>query len=180
MSKNTKTFNASLVFILLSWACFGSTVYAQESYWYGAVSVGKGSTSASGFRDSTTASFYIGNRVSRSAAIEVAYVDLGEFDFKRLSDSHIDVKGFEVSGLGLAKIGDSVDLFGKVGFYLWELDATSLGNKTAEEDDTSILFGFGVKVPLGQTIGARFEWVTYRDIEDEDVDSLNLGLYAKF
>jgi len=32
----------------------------------------------------------------------------------------------------------------------------------------------------GETIGARLEWVNYLDIEDEDVDTLNLGLYANF
>lgn len=168
------------MFVVLSFTDLSGTVHAQESHWYGGVSIGDGATSARGFKDSTTTSFYAGNRINESVAVEVMYVDLGEFDVKGLSDSYIEIDGFEVSVLGLAKVGESVDIYGKVGLYLWELDAVAFGNRVNEEDGSSLLFGLGVKVPLGETFGARFEWVIYRDIEDEDVDSLNLGFYVNF
>jgi len=168
----------SLIAVLL--ACGGLINSVSAQGWYGGVSFGDASTSASGFDDSSPTTLYIGNRISNTAAVEFAYVDLDEFDVEGFSDAYIEISGFEVSALGLAQIGESSSIYGKVGLYIWDLDAVAFGVDVGEEDGTSLLFGLGLDIPIGETIGARLERVNYLDIEDEDVDTLNLGLYANF
>ena len=82
--------------------------------------------------------------------------------------------------IGLVPIGESAYVFARVGLYLWQLDAVLLGNKFAEEEDDSLLFGLGADVPLGNTLGARLEWTKYFDIEDENAYTLTLGLFVNF
>ena len=181
MFKKRTSIATSLFFILLAFICVNNGVYAQESHWYAGASIGEASTSADDiFDDSTPTSFYIGNRLSESAAFEFAYLDLGEFESDSLSDTSVEISGFEVSVLGLAKVGESVDFFLRGGLYMWELEAVLFGTDVGDEDGTSLLLGIGVNVPMGTTLGFRAEYINYFDIEDEDVDAINLGLYANF
>jgi hypothetical protein len=181
MFKKGTSIATSLFFVLLVFKCVNNGVYAQESYWYAGASLGEASTSADDiFDDSSPVSFYIGKRLSESFAFEFAYLDLGEFESDSLRDTSVEISGFEASVLALAKVGESVEIFLRTGLYLWEFEAVVFGTDVGDEDGTTLLLGFGVNVPVSTIFGFRAEYMNYFDIEDEDVDAINLGLYANF
>jgi hypothetical protein len=181
MLKNRTSITASLFFMLLFFGCVKNSVYAQESYWYGGVSIGEASIAEDIYDDSTPTSFYLGKRYSESIAFEFGYLDLGGFesDPEESFDASVDISGIELSALGLAKVGESVEFFGKAGFYIWEGDEDIDGTKV-EDSDISLLLGLGLNFPIGATFGARAEYVNYFDIGDEDSDAINIGLYVNF
>ena len=181
MFKKRTSIATSLFFILLVFSCVKNSVYAQESYWYGGVSIGEASIAEDTYNDSTPASFYIGKRYSESIAFEFGYLDLGGFesDSEESFDASADISGIEVSVLGLAKMGESVEFFGKAGLYIWEGDEV-INGIDFEDSDISYLLGLGVNIPIGTTIGFRSEYVKYFDIGEEDADAINLGFYINF
>ena len=180
MKKKKSLCIASLVFILLGLAAGGNSVHAMEPYWYGAAGAGEAETSASAYEDTSSISIHVGNRVNQTTAVEFGYVDIDEFDFSGFSDSYVKISGIDISVLGLMPIGESLNLFARVGLYLWEFDSFVLGTRISDEEDDSLLFGLGVDVPLGETLGTRLEWTKYFDIADENVYTLGLELYINF
>ena len=154
--------------------------FAQESYWYAAGSIGRVDVDDSEFKDSDTVSLYAGRRFSDSLAAEFVAVDLGEFDVKGFSDTYLDISGFEISAVGLTTVGERVELFAKGGLFVWDYEAIAFGDKFDEEDGTSFVLGLGAQLPVGDLVGFRFEWVNYYDIEDENLDTFNLGAYFRF
>ncbi len=169
-----------LIIFLLPVSGVTNFAHAQDSGWYGAVTVGEGEVSVNEFDTSSTTSIYFGNRLDDNTAFEFGYIDLGEFDLEDVSDTFIEVTGFEFSVLGLFQVGESSDIFGKVGLFLWESEGEFLGLSVEGDDGNSLLLGFGANIPFSQSVGLRLEAVDYLDIDDEDVLNLSIGLFVKF
>ena len=185
MSNNRTSIIGGLFFMLLVFSCAKNSVYAQESYWYAGVSIGEASIAEDIYDDSTPTSFFIGRRYNENTAFEFGYLDLGGFesapddpDF----DATADISGFTVSALGLAKMGESVEFFGRAGLYLWGGEEVFKEPFPIETDDSdiSLFLGLGFDFPIGTTFGARAEYAQYFDIGDEDSDVIHLGAYFNF
>ena len=180
-------FNSKFYLVIVSFIIFLPPVssvtnfaQAQNSDWYGAITAGQGDVGDNDFDESSSTSFYLGNRYDRKSAYEFGYIDLGEFDLKGFSDSYVEITGFEISGLGIARIGESSEFFGKIGIFFWESDGEALGNSVDGDDDISLLLGLGANIPFSQSVGLRLELVDYLDVDDEDIINLSIGLFLKF
>lgn len=170
----------SLIVFLLTVSSVTNFAQAQNSDWYGAITAGQGEASADDFDTSSSTSIYLGNRYDKKSAYEFGYIDLGEFDLEGFNDTYVEITGFEISGLGIARIGESSEFFGKFGIFLWESDGEALGNSVDGDDDISLLLGLGANIPFSQSVGLRLELVDYLNVDDEDIINLSIGLFVKF
>jgi len=168
---NRNTFIVSgLIVFLLSFISAANLAYARPSPTYGGAILGAGSASGSG--DVSTTTIFWGRRITDTLAVENAFIDMGEFSH----GEGMDDIAFDLSVLGLKRLGETTEIYLKGGLHIWNLD-DDIGEETS-----SYLFGLGLDKSFGQKLKARLEWVNYFAFEDEvkDAGILNLGLYANF
>lgn len=167
------------VAILFAALTLSSGAQAQNASWYAGLGFGQVDTDDSDFDDSDTSALFVGRKFDKFA-IEAGLVDLGEFDFRDFRDTYVEINGIEFSALGFVNLAESLDLFGKAGIYLWDLESVAFGDTFEEEDGSSLALGFGARYNINETFGARVEWINYYDIEDTDIDSFNIGFFFRF
>lgn len=176
---------------------------AQAQGWYGGVGFGQSKVDIDCDLDITCSAddtdtgwkLYVGNQFSPSAAVEFGYVDFGEAkisgtdSFFGSASATVEASGFNVALVGFLPVGNTVNLLGKVGLFLWDVDAsvsTSIGSGSASESGTDLMFGFGASFDIGKTAAVRIEWERFTDVGDEnetgqsDVDLLSASLVFRF
>lgn len=115
--------------------------------------------------------------------IEGGYVDFGKPDFGvEVADVAVDVEldptGFNLWGIAGIEAGP-LDLFAKLGYIFWDLEASVPGTSVDESDDGSdIGYGLGVGFGLGP-LQLRGEYEVY-DIDDADLSMVSLGIAYQF
>ena len=103
---------------------------------------------------------------------EGALVDLGDFDTPA---GTLSQEGVAIEAIGRYPLGDSFTVFGKAGFFRWEVE-TSI----ADDDGTDGTFGFGGEYRLGDNWRLRAEWERFSDISGGDVDMISFGATYSF
>lgn len=162
--------------------------------------IGLGSVTSVDDKD-TAFRIYGGYRVRENFAVEIAYVNFGEFT----SNSTIVSGGSGVvvgewsgyslnaAALGMLPVADNLSLFGKVGLGYWNLDFDLTasgpgGTLSASESDSGIapLFGVGAVFDITQNLSIRAEWERLLNVGDtnttgeSDIDILSLGAQFTF
>jgi OOP family OmpA-OmpF porin len=121
-------------------------------------------------------------------AAELEYIDGGEPDDTFRNDIFPDdrlkgtagVTGFVGSGVGILPIGESFDVFGKLGFIYWDLDGSvkvrnadgTLGKESAGNDGTDFAWAVGGSWHFMENFAVRLE---YQGFEIEDTDSVDFA-----
>ncbi len=138
--------------------------------------------------------FFGGYNFNQYFGVEVGYVDLGEADANinitapvaATGNITAEGDGFLFAGVARYPIMNNMDVFGKVGGFVWNVDGTASvtsGGTTvavnAEDDGTSIMFGFGAEYEFNNNVGIRAEWERY-DVSSDDVDLFSLGVEYDF
>lgn len=109
--------------------------------------------------------------------IEGGYIDFGEPDIDVGSDVLlIDTTGINLWGIAAIGVGP-VQVFGKLGYISWDVEADFLGEK-AGDDGSDIGYGAGLRFNLGP-VQIRGEYELY-DIEETDIAMLSLGIAYQF
>lgn len=123
---------------------------------------------------------FVGNRLSQTFALEVAYVDYAEYDIMPLVDLPATItlldQSLSVTGVDLAFVGNfpfnsRLSLFGRLGVFFWEAQLDSIIEEqqadgsllrtveapTTEDIDVSAGVGFNYKLlnNLGMTLEAN-------------------------
>jgi hypothetical protein len=144
---------------------------------------GSSDTSEDGFTWGIT----VGYQIFRYLAVEAAYVDLGNAEYKNRSTVTDGVSNFAlgttieadsagpvVSVLGTLPVGAGWEFYGRVGGYFGSNDAsadlTLDGVGDALEDDSSsqsLMWGVGAGYSRGQW-STRLEYQLYTDVGDDD------------
>lgn len=130
--------------------------------------------------DDTSWKAFAGWRFNPYFAVEAAYVDFGDsgdnFDASGSSgDYTIGLSGFAPYLVGSFPIGP-VELFGKVGYYFYDLevdvDIDDLGGDVFTSDDSGedVVYGLGAGITFFERAHARLE---YEIIDIEGTDDLN-------
>ena len=131
---------------------------------------------------------YGGYRVNRHFALEAGYVDLGEVGYRGtftglpVTNGQIETSGLNLSAVGIVPIGQSFSLFGKVGLFLWESEATDLTGGApfrSTADDTDVSFGLGASFDFGRNFSLRGEWERF-EVAGSDSDLLSVGFAYRF
>ncbi len=148
--------------------CLGATpASAIQLGWYVGAGLGDADVDRSGFGDETALKVFSGYNFNGNLAIEVAHVDLGEFDRGSLE---FEVDGFQFAALGHLQMGQKFSIFGKGGLYLWDSDATG----AKDDDGTDITFGFGFLIDT-ERWGVRVVWERFDDTDPGDIDLLSVN-----
>jgi OmpA-OmpF porin, OOP family len=180
---------------LASAMAFTGPAVAQDSGFYAGLHIGQSSAddacegvSGPGVScdDKDTAWKILGGyQFNRHLAVEIGYTDLGEVSASGPGGSaSIESTAFEVVAVGIFPIADKFSIYGKLGMYRGDTEATAPGVSESESNN-DLTFGFGVRYDFTKNLGVRGEWQKYSDvgggnIGEADVDVISIGLIWKF
>jgi len=211
---------------------FGSAAQAAEEGWYVVAFGGEASTknvdqgaldqnlidffgagglaivdATSNLDDSDTGfGLAAGYQVNPYFATELAYVDLGEWDYAAegtVTDGVSDyastfglsqsAAGPVFSVLGIVPIGERFSVFARLGLALMNVDADAdlsidgvADSARASTDRSNGVYGLGGEFNINRRFGVRLEWDRYADVGSEDltgdtdIDLISLGLRYNF
>jgi hypothetical protein len=125
---------------------------------------------------------YTGGRLSRYFGVELGYVNLGNAD---RNGGEIKAQGANLSLIGNIPLGDSFNIFGKVGgIYAWTKTSTIVaGLPSGKEDGLGLSYGLGMQYDINKTFAVRADWDRYRLKyvgQREDADLFSVGVVFKF
>lgn len=102
--------------------------------------------------------------------LELGYVDLGSY-----FDGALEQDGISYEIIGYLPITESLDIYGRGGFYSWEV-STAFGSNSG----TDPTFGFGLQAQLAHNVSLRGEYQTFLDVDGGDVDLYSASLNLHF
>ena len=132
--------------------------------------------------EATGFKLYTGGRFSRYFGLELGYVNLGNAD---RNGGEIKAQGANLSLVGNIPLGDSFNIFGKVGgIYAWTKTSTIVPRVPAgKEDGLGLSYGVGMQYDINRTFAVRADWDRYRLKyvgQREDADLYSVGVVFKF
>jgi hypothetical protein len=123
---------------------------------------------------------FVGWRMNPYFALELAYIDFGGPSDRATAagssgDFSVDLSGFAPYVIGTIPLGP-VELFGKVGYYFYDVDASVDLDDGPDFDSTSseqdLLYGFGVGMTFFERLNARLEYEKIDSGRIDDADAL--------
>lgn len=191
MNRQFNRFVLAAAFFALSLT--GAPALSQDMGWYAGVGLGQAShdvdcAGTTSCDDKDTAwKLFGGYQFNKYLGVEVGYTDLGKASLSdAISTTTFEANGFEVLAVGTYPINQQFEIFGKAGFFLWDLEAKDNVFGRISESGTDLTFGIGAKYNFSKNLGLRLEWQRYNDIGDKsttgtsDSDFIGLGLVFKF
>lgn len=160
---------------------------ADDSGFYIGAGIGDGSVTvdideASDFDGSDTAfKVFGGYKFMKYLGAELEYIDSGDAEDKWSEGIEelkvtIGFSGFNASAVGILPIGEKFNVFGKLGFIMWDADLRakfSAGSFEESESDsdsgTDFSWGVGAGFDFTDNFGVRIEYQAF-EIEDADSD----------
>jgi OOP family OmpA-OmpF porin len=144
----------------------------------------------SGSVDSKDNAFKVfgGYMFNRHFGVEGAYVDLGEVSYSgsfgsaAVNGGKVETTGFNVAALGSYPVTEEFSVFGKIGLFIWEAEAsdTTGGVPFSEKTDgTDISFGLGLNYQFTRNLGVRAEWERFK-LDEADADLISVGIVWRF
>ena len=144
----------------------------------------------SGSTDSKDTAFKLfgGYMFNRHFGVEAAYVDLGEASYSGdfvgapVTGGKVETSGFGVSALGSYPVTEQFSIFGKIGIFFWEAEASDTTGGipfSAKTDGTDVSFGVGVNFNFTQNLGVRAEWERFA-LDEVDADLISIGIQWRF
>lgn len=198
----------TLTGLIAATAGISPLAFAQDSAWYVGASAGQSkgkdfcpSFVAGGTSCDDTSSAYgafSGYQFNKYLGAELGYTDLGE----NKSSGPVDavtakVKVLELLGVGTIPITPQIEVYGKVGAFFWDLDASCAGTCSGfgpgagspgsqSDSGTDLTYGLGVKLNFTKNVGVRVQYQRYKDIDSSttsggksDIDVLSVGIVFK-
>lgn len=129
-----------------------------------------------------------GYMFNRHFGLEAAYVDLGEVSYSgsfggaAVTGGKVEITGFNVAAIGSYPVNEQFSVFGKLGFFLWDAEASDTTGGvpfSAKDDGTDLSWGVGVNYNFTRNLGVRAEWEMFES-SDADGSLLSLGIVWRF
>lgn len=118
-----------------------------------------------------------GYQFNRHFAAELGYHDLGEAS---ASTGAAEGSAWELVGVGSYRLSERFSAYGKLGGYRGKLEG-----RGADESNTDLTYGAGLRYDLTRSVGLRVEWQRYSKmgggaLVETDVDVLGTGILYRF
>lgn len=165
---------ATKYLVAASLAAASALAQGAERGVYAGAGIGSATASRDDYDNSTDTYLLFAGLQSEGFGLEIAYVDLGEFEHKSLSQNRYGVDGVRLDARGELFLSKGVYGYGNFGFYNWNLDDKSGGG--SDDSGTSVVFGLGLRVMAGEHLFGRGGWERYNDISGDNSDLLSLNL----
>jgi OmpA-OmpF porin, OOP family len=131
-----------------------------------------------------------GYQVNKHFALELGYQQIGEANASGPGGSiKLEATVMEFVAVGMLPVADRFSVYGKIGLYRGETDASGntflTGPISESESNTDLTFGVGLQFDVARNFGVRAEWQRYQDIGggnigEGDVDVMSIGLIYRF
>ena len=143
--------------------------YAAAGDKYFGLSVGSSDADTPNETD-TGIKLILGFQPSDAVALEIAYVDLGDFDTG--GSGSLSISGIALNAIGKIPLNNDIAITGKLGMYTWDTDLSP-----GSDSGTDLAYGFGVEVKVSKEVAIVAEYEMF-DVDDGDVSLISGG--AKF
>lgn len=129
-----------------------------------------------------------GYMFSRNLGIEGAYVDLGEVSYSGeffgspVTGGKVGITGFTIAALGSLPVSEQFSVFGKLGLFVWEAEAsdTTGGVPFSDKaDGTDLMFGIGLGYQFTRNLGVRAEYEMFA-ADEADAGLVSVGIVWRF
>lgn len=125
----------------------------------------------------TGAQFFAGYRLGRHGALELAYVDLGQLEYRGTASGKVGISGFNAAALALFPAQGRFELFAKAGLFAWQVEESSPSGAKSKGVDLSL--GFGASYLVRKNAGVRVAWEHY-GIDMDGANLLVAGVFLRF
>jgi len=143
----------------------------------------------SGSVDGSDTGFKIfgGYQFNQHFGLELSWVDLGKagysgrFGALNVTGGSVETSGLNFSAVGILPLGSNFALFGKVGFFAWESNASDVTGGlpfSGTEDGSDVSYGIGASFNFTKNLSMRAEWERFKAVGD--IDLLSIGVVFKF
>ena len=157
---------------------FAATSASAGGY-FGAA-VGQSDVDLDGFDKGNSFSLLAGVRANENFALEMAYIDLGDAEDDFAPVWTLEASGLAFSAVGIAPVSDVVDIYGKLGFFMWDVTLSEEGfGKIGGDDGNDLFFGVGASFKVADPLRLAVEYQAF-ELDDTDVDNISLGLLYTF
>ena len=120
--------------------------------------------------DESAFKFYGGINLSHNIGLELGYVDLGNY-----ANGALTQDGISYELIGYLPLSSNLDLYGKAGFFSWEV-----ANASTSNTGTDATFGVGLQAQLHSQISLRGEYQVFMDVDGGDVDLYSASINLHF
>ena len=161
--------------VVLASSIFGNAAMA-ENY----IGVGIGSADIEGTDDSSVKIF--GGYRNTNYGFEAAYHDLGKQEETVAAiTASTEVTALELSVVGYLPVSSTIDVFGKFGFLLWDMDLNLTGFLPVSEDGSDFIYGIGVQYNSPNNFALRLEFqAATLDVVGVDFDTEIISIGATY
>lgn len=167
-----KLTSARLVAVL----CVLTLAHLPQAYAGGYFGISAGNSKDKELDESDTGfKVSVGGLVSDNAAVEVAYVDLGDIN---VGFFDVSQSGFAFSISPLLKLNQQSSLYAKIGLFAWTFEVSD-GFSSGKDTGTDVFFGFGFEYRFGEQTALIAEYEKF-DVSDGDVDLASVGVRIGF
>jgi OOP family OmpA-OmpF porin len=124
---------------------------------------------------------------NKNIAVEMAFVDLGELTYSGtyfgtpVANGTLETSGFNFAAVGSIPLNPSFSLFGKLGLFFWEAEASDVTGGfpfVQTIDDVDVSYGFGASFQFNRNFGMQVEWEQYEAADS--ISLLSLGVVYRF
>ncbi len=169
MKKSLVAFSATALL------CASASSFAVQPYLIG--QIGQSDFDAGEDDSDTYFSVGVGFDVSKNLAFEVSYKDYGEAEGGPwFAEWEVEASSFSGAAVGKLPLNSSVELLGKVGLDIWEVDSD---NSSYDEDGTDLFLGFGAAFNINTRTDITLTYELH-EFDDVDVDVLAVGINYGF
>lgn len=163
--------------LLAALAIAATPAMAAEGY----VGLGAGAAdyTADGLDNSSAGRIHAGVMFLEGWAVEVGYMDFGEFDADRAGGASVEASGAYLALAGANPVSETVELTGKVGAFFFDQDIHFPGGGTRSENGTSPFLGVGMRVYLTPAVAVGVELNHVNDVEDDHINAVFVQIHAR-
>ena len=128
-----------------------------------------------------------GYQFNQHFGLELSWVDLGKagysgrFGALNVTGGTVETSGLNFSAVGTWPLGSNFALFGKIGFFAWESDASDVTGGlpfSGTQDGSDVSYGIGASFNFTKNLSMRAEWERFKAVGD--IDLLSIGVVFKF